>query len=510
MQSTGIRFCLLSLLLLFGTGLNLLWAQDPENSEYSGEVPVQTAPAVPEEYAWYQYAPGDTSQPDTSKPMLPVWSFGLRAGNAGYIGEINQQKMNPFSGGFTPGFGLMATRHLSRMFETSLEFHYLSFSGNDGIRRFKSKATEFTGNITLNITQSFQTEKAKARKLQFYAFFGTGFHFYSAEMNTDSSQSKTGKTSELVLATGLSAGYRFHPKLEAGAVFSYRYVNTDLLDATPNPYSGNDSYTLLGLSIRYLISKPDKKETDIVARLKKEMLEYMTLDTDGDGVADYLDQDHTTPAGTVVDARGIPLDTDGDGIPDAQDGDPFTPEGLPVDEKGIPSDRDGDGVPDYRDAEPDAGGDQIVNYQGKVIQVQKNEIRKETSAPETDLIRRVISTWNLSLIRFAPGSTLVAEKYYQGLSELAFLMQSQPDIDARIIGHTDAQGKPEQNTRLAKARAEEVARILKEVYSISGSRIHTEAAAAENPMTNPDAPQNISGINRRVEIRLKFRGTEIR
>ena len=71
------------------------------------------------------------------------------------------------------------------------------------------------------------------------------------------------------------------------------------------------------------------------------------LDTDGDGVPDYLDECPDTPKGVEVDEHGCPPDTDGDGVPDYDC--PDTPKGAPVG-TGMPT--DGDGVPDYLDECP--------------------------------------------------------------------------------------------------------------------------------------------------------------
>lgn len=481
----------------------------PEETQETQASDISTD-AVPEEYEWYQYEPGDSASKDTSLPKLPVWSFGLRAGNAGYLGDLNNQQLNPFFGGFHPGIGLMASRHLSRMFETSLEFHYIGLGGGDGTRNFTANGLEFTGNITLNITRSFSTALALKRKLNLYAFFGTGFNFFNATISGGTESIAPVKSTELVLVTGFTAGYRISPKIEAGLVFSYRYVNSDRLDALASPYTGNDGYTLLGLMARFQIAKTSQKEEDIVARLRKEMLAYMTKDSDEDGVPDYLDKDNNTAPGLEVGSRGMVLDTDGDGIADALDADPFTPPGTPVDANGMPSDRDGDGVPDYRDSEPDSGEKQIVNFQGKTIVKKEKHKPEPVSGADSDLIKRVLSAWNLSLIRFSPGSYLVSEKYYQGLSELAFMMQAQPDMRARVIGHTDTQGSQNQNEKLALNRAQEIVRIMHEVYGIEKNRFVAEAAVDKQPLNQGTLAPKDPGANRRAEIRILLKGVEIK
>ncbi len=70
------------------------------------------------------------------------------------------------------------------------------------------------------------------------------------------------------------------------------------------------------------------------------------IDTDGDGVADYID-DCPTVAG-LTSLKGCP-DADDDGVADKDDKCPDTLKGVKVDVKGCPVDSDGDGIADYLD-----------------------------------------------------------------------------------------------------------------------------------------------------------------
>ena len=45
-------------------------------------------------------------------------------------------------------------------------------------------------------------------------------------------------------------------------------------------------------------------------------IERMLVDTDGDGVADYLDQEPNSAPGAIVDTKGITIDSNGNGVPD--------------------------------------------------------------------------------------------------------------------------------------------------------------------------------------------------
>jgi outer membrane protein OmpA-like peptidoglycan-associated protein len=85
------------------------------------------------------------------------------------------------------------------------------------------------------------------------------------------------------------------------------------------------------------------------------------LDSDGDGIADYLDRCAGTPmdAYGLIDDNGCPLDSDNDGVADYLDKCPDTPMeafGF-VDDKGCAIDTDEDGVADWKDECPNTPKD---------------------------------------------------------------------------------------------------------------------------------------------------------
>ena len=84
------------------------------------------------------------------------------------------------------------------------------------------------------------------------------------------------------------------------------------------------------------------------------------LDSDDDGVPDYLDLCPDTPieARGYVDINGCLIDADDDGVPDYRDDCPDTPFEAreTVDDRGCPKDSDFDGIPDYLDDCPKVPG----------------------------------------------------------------------------------------------------------------------------------------------------------
>jgi outer membrane protein OmpA-like peptidoglycan-associated protein len=75
----------------------------------------------------------------------------------------------------------------------------------------------------------------------------------------------------------------------------------------------------------------------------------------------------------------------------------------------------------------------------------------------------------------------------------------------KVVGSaSSSSGDPERNRRLALARAQRIARILVNVFSIPTDRIDVEGVGADQPMAdelNPDDPMNMAR-DRRVEVFL--------
>lgn len=102
-------------------------------------------------------------------------------------------------------------------------------------------------------------------------------------------------------------------------------------------------------------------------------------DTDGDGVADSIDQCPNTPQGTAVNEVGCVLDTDGDGVADNIDQCPNTAQGINVDATGCELDSDGDGVLDSVDECPNTPQGVTVDAVGCEITTSLNDIDKNFS-----------------------------------------------------------------------------------------------------------------------------------
>jgi OOP family OmpA-OmpF porin len=102
-------------------------------------------------------------------------------------------------------------------------------------------------------------------------------------------------------------------------------------------------------------------------------------------------------------------------------------------------------------------------------------------------------------IYFDINKDIVKPESYGTLKEIAKVLTENPDVNIKIVGHTDGDGDAAKNLDLSKRRAESVKAELEKTFSIEGSRIETDGAGETQPVAANDTPENKSK-NRRVEF----------
>jgi len=207
------------------------------------------------------------------------------------------------------------------------------------------------------------------------------------------------------------------------------------------------------------------------------------LDADGDGVPDYLDKCPNTPAGVAVDANGCPLDSDGDGVPDYLDKCPNTPAGVTVDANGCPLDSDGDGVPDYLDKCPNTPKGTQVDANG--CPVMKEEFKHFKLSGDAN---------------FNSGKADLLPAAYPILDKLAEAMVSNPNYKWSVEGYTDSKGKDVANVKLSEKRAQAVVNYLVS-KGVSNNVFTIKGFGKANPVADNKTAEG-RGKNRRVEIKI--------
>jgi len=112
---------------------------------------------------------------------------------------------------------------------------------------------------------------------------------------------------------------------------------------------------------------------------------------------------------------------------------------------------------------------------------------------------------------FKSGSAIVDPKGKEALQKLAAVLNSSPDINVMIEGHTDSvpiRGKFEDNWALSVARATSIVRILTKDYKVDAHRVIASGRSEFFPVEANDSPEG-RARNRRTEIILSPDLTEL-
>ena len=272
-----------------------------------------------------------------------------------------------------------------------------------------------------------------------------------------------------------------------------RYEETQTLTANADYLQ----FTSVGINFRigkgqdsYWFQNPLSKIYSDVRDLKR-FNKGDDKDSDNDGVPNSKDKEPGTPEGVMVDVQGRAIDSDGDGLQDFRDKEPFSPKGAEVDKSGVAIDSDGDGVIDFMDKEANTPAGSQVDAQGRAIAIQ------ETKA-------EVIAKWGM--IHFDLGKSDVKQEYYQEIYLLARYLNDNTEKNVLVVGNADVRGTSAVNEQLSKSRAENVAKILVNVFGIDKERVKIEYKGASNLLVKQlpnDKSANIEAfhfINRRVEF----------
>ncbi len=145
----------------------------------------------------------------------------------------------------------------------------------------------------------------------------------------------------LVFPVGLGSHFRINSRAFFSLGISYNYAMTDMLDNVAYEGTsivgskGNDSFIFSHLSLHFdLFSDPATRTVDLLYA-DVEFDPLLFDDEDGDFVLDVSDRCPGTPYGVEVDTVGCPLDSDMDGVADYLDQELDTERDAWVDEEGV-------------------------------------------------------------------------------------------------------------------------------------------------------------------------------
>ena len=122
--------------------------------------------------------------------------------------------------------------------------------------------------------------------------------------------------------------------LNMGTEFHMSFTdNIDNISDQPNGRAGNDHFMFSSIGILYNLHHEKRSPLQKNGDIEFEDLEFEDEDTDG--IADIIDLCPFTEEGVSINEYGCPIDTDKDGVPDYLDGELTTPEGNIVDLEGV-------------------------------------------------------------------------------------------------------------------------------------------------------------------------------
>ncbi len=110
--------------------------------------------------------------------------------------------------------------------------------------------------------------------------------------------------------------------------------------------------------------------------------------------------------------------------------------------------------------------------------------------------------FSTSGIYFELGSAILKPESHGILKEIAGILQQQPNLRLKVIGHTDNTGQPTNNLTLSLKRAESVASYLKQQFQVEDVRLEVSGEGDSKPIAANSTTEG-RAQNRRVEfIRL--------
>ena len=118
-----------------------------------------------------------------------------------------------------------------------------------------------------------------------------------------------------------------------------------------------------------------------------------------------------------------------------------------------------------------------------------------------DLRHRLLSEGKFSTsgILFGVNSANIRPASYGVIKDIAKVLNENPEVQVKIVGHTDADGDENSNLALSQKRADAVKQVLSEEFGVGMSRMQTEGKGESEPVDSNDTATG-KAKNRRVEF----------
>lgn len=381
------------------------------------------------------------------------WSIDLNAGIT--------KPTNPFSDGYnTKNFNFIhgdgGVRYMfNNKFGIKADFGYDKFEEDKDSKQFETKyyRTSLQGVVNLGRVLSFE-EWTSVLNLQAHA--GAGYSWMTNDHFSGKDQMGhfiVGLTGQLKLSerVALNADFTMINNVRQNNTWDGRGAVND------RGFDGTIYNATLGLSFYlgkngkhadwYAAPSSDDKYNELSNRITD--VENKLVDSDGDGVADYLDQEPNTPAGAMVDTKGRSIDKNNNGIPDSFE--------TYLAEK-------------YGNVK----ADQVV-------------MNADDSALVKELINKGFVAVYFDFDKAVPTTN-------EGLNFILTYLRSNPSASLDVIGYADATGNANYNKQLSQKRANAVKDVLVK-SGVNASRLNVVGNGEDNTTANT--------VARRVIFKVK-------
>jgi outer membrane protein OmpA-like peptidoglycan-associated protein len=376
-----------------------------------------------------------------NKPMRPMSAGTRTAVVSPYVADLGVRYM------FNNKFGIKA------------DFGYNSFTNGDDSKSFDSKyyRADLQAVANLGRIMNFETW---TNTIGLLAHTGFGLSFLEREDPTyvkdRMGNFMAGVTGQIKLSDRIALTGDFTTILNAK-----QNVAFDGGSAIGSPGFGGVLFNgTVGVTV-YL--GKNAKHADWVTLIDKDVLaltervdnlETMLIDTDQDGVADYLDLEKNTVSGVMVDSKGRAIDLNNNNVPD-----------------------------------------ELENY------LMANYVNKkdQSTATDNELIKSLINGGYVATY-FDFDKTNPTTVSTTGIDFILTYLRNNPSASVDIIGHADELGRSAYNDKLSNERAANVKKILMKA-NIDASRLNVIAAGEDNSVEKDS--EGARKLVRKVTFRIK-------
>lgn len=367
------------------------------------------------------------------------WSFDINGGLT--------KPTNPMTPGYSTstfesfyhvdaGFRYM----VNTKFGLKVDFGYDDMKNAKHSNDFKTKyyRTSLQGVANLGRIMSFE-EWTSVLNLQAHA--GVGYSWMTS--NNFSGKDQMGNA-----IAGLMAQVKLGNRVSLNADFSviknidqdYAFDGHQKGNSNARGFDGTLYNATLGLSFYlggakehadWYVGTPETNRLDEIEN-KLAVIEENLLDSDNDGVPNYLDLEPNTPAGNIVSVKGVSIDLNKNGIPDRYE-------------------------------------EYFIEYAGT-----NKTLTPKDSDTAKDLINKGYVAMYFDFNKTQPNNT-------EALSFVLTYLKSNPNATVEVDGYADSVGNTQYNKTLSDKRAKTVAQMLEE-SGISSSRIKVAGKGIDNSL----------------------------